>query len=98
MSQWRFEPDAPKDEQGHAIIPPDQDAMSYVLTFGKHKGESFAELMRTEKGRSYLKWLAAQPCTDVEFAGSYQKRASRIAVCFRIYEDWLQSMKNQPTF
>lgn len=90
---WRFEPDRPKDEQGQVIVDPEQDAMLYVLTFGKHKGETFADLMRTEKGRSYLKWLAAQPCTDLEYAESHQKRASRIAVCFRIYNDYLMQMK-----
>jgi len=90
---WRFEPDAPKNEKGHTVVDPDQEAMCYVITFGKYKGESFASLMRTEKGRSYLKWLAMQPCTDIEFTDSHQKRVSRIAVCFRIYEDWLQSSK-----
>lgn len=87
---WQFEPDAPKNEQGRTIIDPSQDAMCYVLTFGKHKDESFASLMRTEAGRSYLKWLSVQPCTDPEFTESHQKRVSRIAVCFRIYEDWKQ--------
>lgn len=90
---WRFEPDAPKTEEGRTVINPDQDAMCYVLTFGKHKNTSLAELMRTETGRSYLKWLAAQPCTDTQFADSHQKRVSRIAICFRIYNDWLQSTK-----
>ena len=92
---WHFEADAPKDEQGHTIVDAEQDAMGYVMTFGKHKGKTLADLMRTESGRSYLNWLSIQPCTDLQFEDSYKKRCSRIAICFRIYNDWVQSWKNE---
>lgn len=93
MSQWQFEKDAPRNEQGHVIVDPEKEAMMCLLTFGKHKGETFAYLMRTEQGRRYLRWLAQQPCTDAEYADAHKKRCDKIALCFTIYERWLHEQQ-----
>lgn len=38
-------------------IPSAEEAFGYQLTFGKHKGEALASVMKTKKGRSYLKYV-----------------------------------------
>lgn len=87
---WIFEPDAKRDTDGKICVDEEHDAMNYVLNFGKHKGQSFAELMQTENGRGYLKWLSLQPCNDPLYQDAHAKRIERIAKCFVIYERWLK--------
>jgi len=89
---WQFEP----DEDVKHSVDAEQDAMNYVLTFGAYKGQTFGEIMRTQKGRSYLRWLSAQPDTDPEFAAAHAKRNARIATCFAIYERWQAGEAAQP--
>ena len=94
MSAWTFEPDVEvktDDTKNEEVL--DLDAMQYTLTYGIHKGERFAEIMKTQSGRSYLTWLKAQPNTNPEYEGAHEKRISRITRCFAIYDKWLQSQQ-----
>lgn len=54
---WDSTPAAP-DDASHAGLTPDQEqASSFVLPFGKHKGQTLGDIVRTSKGRDYLTWL-----------------------------------------
>jgi hypothetical protein len=45
-----FEPDAPVELSA-------REAFEHVLTFGKHKGKTIAEVMKTQTGRIYLGYV-----------------------------------------
>ena len=45
------------DTDDDIITPTAEEAFQFTLTFGKHKGETVAEVMKTKKGRSYLKYV-----------------------------------------
>lgn len=89
-SSWIFEPDA----NGKIAIDREVEAMNYVLPFGKHRGKTFAELMQTENGRSYMKWLSLQRCADPGFQEAHDRRLDKIAICFVIYDRFLQQSQN----
>ena len=38
------------------------DAMQTKLGFGKHKGKTMCDLVRTRDGRSYLTWVTTDEC------------------------------------
>jgi hypothetical protein len=38
------------------------EAMETVLGFGKHRGKTMCELVRTKDGRSYLTWVTSDDC------------------------------------
>lgn len=49
-------------------IPADktlEQAMNYLLTFGKHKGKTLGDLTKDGEGRHYLEWLAQKTATDI---------------------------------
>ena len=91
LIMWQFELDAPESKVS-TEQDRQSDAMTYTLTFGKHKGESFAAVMRTDTGRKYLRWLQLQPCTNTEFADAHKKRSERIDTCFEIFEAFKKSV------
>ena len=39
-----------------------EDASTYVLTFGKHNGETLGDVFKTDRG--YLEWLDGNEKTD----------------------------------
>tara|TARA_R110002153_G_scaffold168648_1_gene321424 strand:+ start:5205 stop:5564 length:360 start_codon:yes stop_codon:yes gene_type:complete len=45
------------DTDDAITTPTAEEAFQFVLTFGKHKGETIATVMKTKKGRSYLKYV-----------------------------------------
>lgn len=85
MTSWEFEPDQPEDKQSR---DPEKDAMDYVMTYGKYKTKTFGEIMRTQAGRQYLKWLSQQDDADQEWAQAREKRNARIDTCFTVYARW----------
>jgi len=89
---WVFEPDAKRDENGKIPIDRESEAMSYILPFGKHRGKTFAELMQTENGRSYMKWLSLQRCSESAYQEAHDRRLGKIATCFVIYERFLATI------
>jgi hypothetical protein len=66
-------------------LPSAEEAFSFVLTFGRHKGESISEVMKTKKGRSYLKYvlekwdaLLPEQAIMIEFAlGAWREHAAQ---------------------
>jgi hypothetical protein len=91
---WPFDLDKPAEAK---VSEKDReaDAMTYVLTFGKHRGDSFAGIMRTEDGRRYLRWLQAQTCDNPEFREAHDKRVARITTCFEIFEAYVDTSSNK---
>ena len=83
--QWTFDPDEPvSTTEEKSLSKSENDAMNYVLTFGKFKGCIFAQVMSTELGRQNLTWLKKLPCSDEQFIDAHNKSKERIETCFII--------------
>lgn len=86
----RIEYDFEHDPESKTYSNQEEDPMQYELGFGMYKGKKLHEVMKTQRGRAWLKWYAKQP-VDPEFVDANQRMKDRIDACFIIYEEWLQS-------
>lgn len=74
---WEFELDAdPLSEQ---------TAMNYRWRYGKYKGLSYGEVMKTEKGRKYMDWFLTQKNSEKD-----PIRSQRIQKCFDVYHEYIK--------
>ena len=62
------------------------NAMETVIGFGKHKGKTMCELVRTRDGRSYLTWVTTEECNI---------REETKAKCRIVLDFALNAMKNK---
>jgi hypothetical protein len=51
------------------------------ITFGKNVGKSYAELIESPTGRSYLSWLASQPCKNEKYQSYHDAQVCGILKC-----------------
>ena len=84
--KWNFE--AKQPDKAETL----EESMRTVITFGKHKGKQYGEVMETQDGRAYLTWLlkelqASLLLTDPENSTA-RKRVVTLTNCFAVYDQW----------
>lgn len=89
LSQYDFEEDQPKRKWQEAT------GMEYVLNFGKFKGKKLGEIMKTQPGRNYIKWLRSMPNEEPQFKDAYERRNANLDECLELYEFYLQEKKQK---
>ena len=68
-----FEPDEP-------IVVSAKEAFEHTLSFGKHKGKTIKEVMKTQTGRIYLRYVRQK------WAGLRENQKAAIDKAFELYD------------
>ena len=66
-------------ESDASIVLTAKEAFEHVITFGKHKGSTIKEIMTTQKGRIYLKYVREK------WEGLRDEQKAAIDKAFEIY-------------
>ena len=89
--QWNFEPDV-TDQKGEVYA---EDPMLTVFTFGMFIGQTYGNVMLTQRGRKYMQWLLLQKNDNEQWEEAHQKRKQRIEACFKVYQDYLEKSTSE---
>lgn len=85
-SKYTFEPDTPKYEKRKL----EENPMEYVFKFGKYKGQTIYEIMKTQKGRQYLEWVKNRKTEDGSVSEGLEILKNKIINCFLVYEAYVE--------
>ena len=89
--QWSFEADVVENKNTDNAENP----MLTVFMYGKYIGQRYGDVMRSQRGRKYMKWLQLQKSDDEQWDDAHQKRQQRIEACFKVYQDYLDKQKSE---